>query len=244
MPPKCKTCLHPDVKTINSQIRTSVSLRNIALQFGMSHTAVSRHAETCLGFTIGALIEQKKIKQAIDVHEEFREQLEFAKQLRTAAREYLNNPDDPLKLIIIPRADEIDVVYFDYAEKDEKGNPKKKTANLHALLQRIECDEDTAFEPDKIQIKHIDLRKFALDAINTADTCIDKFAKLSGAYTQDKVNPDKTADVLLAFNDWLSDNPEASSAEKSLWISRFAKSGNVEPRILAEKAGIEMDIIG
>lgn len=188
MPPKCKACQHPDVKTINSQIRSSVSLRDIARQFNLSKDGVHRHIEACLELTIGALIKEKKVKQAINVYEEFLEQLEFAKELRIAAREYLSNPNDPLKLIIIPRADEIDVVYFDYAERDERGNPKKKTANLHALLQRIECDEGTAFEPDKVQIKHVDLRKFALDAINTADTCIDKFAKLGGAYQQDQKN--------------------------------------------------------
>lgn len=193
MPPKCKSCQHPDVKTINSQIRSSVSLRNIALQFGMSHTAVNRHAETCLGLTIGALIEQGKIERAIDVHEEFREQLTFAKQLRLAAQEYLGNPNDPLRLLITPKAHEIEVTYFDHNDLVPVGigetvvmKPKKKVAQLSVILEAVYADGN--LEPDKYKVTTIDIRKFALDTINTTDTCIDKFAKLGGAYTQDKPN--------------------------------------------------------
>lgn len=184
---KCSICTNEQRETINSQIATGVSFRGISRQFDVGDDSVRRHSENCLGYTIGVLIQEKKIEQAIDVHAEFREQLVFAKELRVAARSYLSDPNDPLKLTIIPRADEIEVVYFDYQDKDDKGNPKKKTAYLNVLLASIE--EGATIEADKVQIKHVDLRKFALDAINTTDTCIDKFAKLGGEYKKEGVNP-------------------------------------------------------
>ncbi len=199
MPPKCKTCLHPERDAINSQIKASASLRDIALQFGMSHAAVHRHIETCLGLTIGVLIQERKIEQAIDVYEEFREQLAFAKQLRTAAQEYLGDANDPLKLAITPKAHEIEVTYFDHNDMEERGEimfPKKKTAQLNVILEAVYSDAQ--LEPDKYKITTVDIRKFALDAINTTDTCIDKFAKIGGAYTQDKKNETDKSEIARA----------------------------------------------
>ena len=47
---------------------------------------------------------EKLVKQAIDVHGEFREQLEIAKSLRDTAHAYLSDPDDPLQLFLGPQA--------------------------------------------------------------------------------------------------------------------------------------------
>jgi hypothetical protein len=41
--PSCKVCLHPDRATIDKEIVTGVSLRDIARQYGMSRGSVDRH---------------------------------------------------------------------------------------------------------------------------------------------------------------------------------------------------------
>lgn len=232
MPPKCKTCLDPNVGQINTLLKEGVSFRNIAKQVGSdgSYSSIVRHAEH-LGLEMGVIVKEKLVKQAINVHDEFGEQLQFAKRLRTAAEEYLSHPDDPLRLVLMPRADEIEVVYYDNNDltDGDRPKPKKKSGDLQTLLYSLAApdsmvdeyakdtakeklvdvgDPDQMFEEtwdaarryfvqerqsidreaDKVTIKHVDLRKFALDAINTTDTCIDKFAKLTGAYQQDKPN--------------------------------------------------------
>jgi hypothetical protein len=191
---KCSICTHKQVGQINKAIAEGVSFRRISSQFGMSDQSAKRHTENCLKLELQAAIAEKKVEQAIDVHKEFEENLDFARQLRIAAREYLSDPNDPLKMAILPRAEEIDVVYFDYNDMTggENPMPKKKTAKLAVLIQKVEDVRN--FEADKFTIKHYDLRKFALDAISTTDACIDKFAKLAGLYV-DKDKPPLTVNV-------------------------------------------------
>ena len=44
MPRHCSVCTHPKVRAINAAIRDYNSLRNIAARYGLSTTAVWRHA--------------------------------------------------------------------------------------------------------------------------------------------------------------------------------------------------------
>lgn len=188
---KCSICTCVNLTQINRMILKGVSFRNISLRVWNTDShfvSVHRHTINCLKFDIAAVAAANKKEQAIAIHEEFREQLDFAKQLRSAAEEYLADPNDPLKLAILPRSDEIDVVYFDNTDltAGDAPMPKKKTAKLAALLQNVE--ELRNIDVDKITIKHVDLRSFALDAIKTTDLCLDRFAKLSGAYQDNRAN--------------------------------------------------------
>ena len=232
---KCSVCLHPEMKAINSAIWNREQCRAIAAQFGVDKSTVSTHARKCLGKAINQIHEERQRKGAIDVETEFKENLAFAKRLRTAAEEYLSHPDDPLKLAILPRADEIDVVYFDYNDFGKRG-PKKKTAKLSMLLATIR--DETPFKPDKVTIKHVDIRKFALDAIETADTCIDKFARLGGLYRDNRPNEETLEKALRAFSLWQSKNPHASPEDAADAIKQFAKGYGVPEQMLTEKAGI------
>ncbi len=157
MPMKCSVCSHKQVKRFNTELLNGKALRDIALRGGMSHQSVYRHLENCLKVEVQAVIQENKVARAIDVHEEFREQLDFAKKLRQAAEFYLRDTSDPLKLSIIPRADEIDITYLDHTDMTggEYPQPKQKTAKLSVLLATIE--EVRNIEADKINIKHVDL---------------------------------------------------------------------------------------
>lgn len=238
---KCSICSHAAAKKINSEVRAGRSFRGISLKYGMSDTSVGRHAENCLGLSLRAVIEQGKIAQAIDVHAEFEEQLAFAKKLRYAAEEYLSDTHDPLKLALLPRADEIDVVYFDWSDMvgGESGQPKKKTAVLAQLLATL---KHGTFEPDKVTIKHVDIRKFALDALDKADMCIDKFAKLSGAYQQDRRNETDIQKVADALRAWLVKYPDATLDQRQEWLGWFAEGSNLKASEIARHL-TEFDLI-
>lgn len=198
--------------------KKGMSCRQIGQELGISHEQANKDLKAW----IAKQSEKDKREVAVNVRKEFGEQLKFAKKLREAAEEYLSSESDPMRLVLIPRADEIEVVYFDFADKTERGEPKKKTASLHALLAKT---EGLNIEADKINIKHVDMRKFALDAINTTDTCIDKFAKLGGDYTRDKVNPANITDVAdavvqkLIDNGWAEDEARAFAAQQYPEIS-------------------------
>lgn len=185
---KCSICTHEKVAEINRKVVEGGSLRGIARHFDTDDSSLCRHVSNCLEIELRALIKEQKIAQAINVHDEFAEQLEFAKSLRRSAQAYLADPDDPFDIILSPQAHEIDVLYYDFNDMEIVGDtekPKKKKAKLNILLAEL---AGRAIEAYRVEMKTIDIRKFALDAISTADVCIDKFARMGGAYQKDKGN--------------------------------------------------------
>lgn len=184
---KCSVCTNERVADINTRIARGDSFRAISCQFFEDESAresVRRHTENCLKLDIKALVEEKRIERAIDAHQEFSEQLLFAKELRAAARDYLAHPETG-EICLFPRSDEVSVVYLDYKDLTATGEPKKKTDTLDILLERTKTG---SIEPTRTIIRHVDVRSFSLDAIKTSDVCIDKFAKLGGLYQKDRAN--------------------------------------------------------
>ena len=125
------------------------------------------------------------------MHEEFVKNLEFVGKLRDASERWLVDPANPDTFTIDPRADEIDCVYFDYEDKDAQGNPKRKVECLQELLARL---QGTRYESDTQFVKAADIREFALKTCDRIDTTLDKFAKMGGEYTKERVNPQE-ADI-------------------------------------------------
>lgn len=120
-------------------------------------------------------------KKIVDVYEEFTQNLVFTKKMRDAAEEWLADPNDENKFTLAPRSTEIDIVYYVMGEN----GPKPVTESLQALLARLEqngYDSPTPF------VKTVDLRDHALKILDRVDTALDKFAKMGGAYQQDKKN--------------------------------------------------------
>lgn len=193
MPRKCSICSHKQVTAINKAICNSDSYRNIAKQFTVGHVSVLRHVVTCLNLCYQTLAEEKRIAQAINVHDEFAEQLAFAKKLRDTAQAYLSDPDDPFELTLGPQAHETDILYYDWNDRDDEGRPKKKKAKLNILLAEL---AGRGIEAYRVEMKGIDIRKYALDAISTADVCIDKFARMGGAYQKDRKNERDPAQLM------------------------------------------------
>jgi len=224
----CSCCTHADTKAINKAIYERVSFRHISTQYGMSESSVKRHANKCLFIEARLLNGHADLTQQIDVVHEFQEQLQFAKDLREAARKWLLVAGD---IDLDPRSTEVQVVYLDPLSVDDNGNMEQKKAPLEDVLNLV---RGVAI-PRTSVIKTVDLRKFALDAINTADTCIDKFAKLGGLYTNPKDNPDTIAHAISAYHDWAMDNPNATYEEQRVWLSKFASQAKVTPDQLAEK---------
>jgi hypothetical protein len=226
---KCSICTHADVDKINSQIQGGQSLRSISLEIGISDVSVHRHTNNCLNLELKALIQEKKREQAINVYNEFAEQLEFAKRLRIAAEEYLAYPEDPLRLALIPRADEIEVVYYDYAEVEPgtKDKPKKKSATLAMLLLKL-ADIPGFENAEKVSIKHVDLRTFALNALNTADNCIDRFAQLGGEYQRPRENKQTTDKWEEAVKSLIENGHAANKDEAALLINAAGYQSTVQ----------------
>jgi len=197
---KCSICTHAKVDEINRKVVEGGSFRGIARHFDTDDSSLMRHVSNCLEVEIRALIKEQKIAQAVNVYEEFQEQLAFAKNLRDTAKNYLSDPDDPFELFIGPQAHEIDITYYDFNDLEEVGSgenvtlkPKKKKAKLNVILAEL---AGRGIESSRVDVKTLDIRKFALDAISTADVCIDKFARMGGAYQKDKNNQADVSELI------------------------------------------------
>lgn len=176
----------------------------------------------------------KSDKRIINTYEEFTKNLDFVSKLRDACERWLQEPES-VEFSINPRGDEIDIIYFDFEDKDNQGNPKRKQACLQDVLARL---QGTRYESEAQFIKTVDIREFALKTIDRIDTTLDKFAKLSGAYVKDAPNPADLTKVLEAYRLWADKNPGASLEERREAVRIFASGRDIDVSVLAEKAGI------
>jgi len=122
-------------------------------------------------------ITAKAEKRIIKARDEFEENLDFARKLRKACVKWLVDPDDPEAFTIDPRANEIDVIYMD--------GVVQRRSTLAELLAKV----DGIAHHASPFIKTVDLREYAIKALDKCDMAIDKFAKMDGEYMKDKENP-------------------------------------------------------
>lgn len=165
------------------------SFREIGDALGVNRTTVMYDLEQALA----ELSAELKAEIEVDVKKEFARQLEFAKDLREAAREYLT-VDGEINFAD-PREDEVVIVVRDHDNLNEKGKPTLKSIPLTELL--------AGFAEDGLDVAKVKMepmtRQFALEyalkTISSADGCIDKFAKLGGEYTREKENPQNALQI-------------------------------------------------
>lgn len=240
---KCSICTHDAVDAVNKSISAGKSFRAISRQFSGNDSmrdAVRRHTENCLKQEIQMLLKDKKIKQAIDHYQEISAQLTFAKELRDASRDYLVDPNDPMRLTLIPRAEEIEVIFKDYSDKTSNGELKKKRARLSDLLQQVEAE--MKIETIQIAANHVDIRTFALNSIQTTDTVLDKIAKLGGLYTKKRENESALHQAMRAVLLYLEDYPHQKENLEKV-ISVFARGKGVDADQLMEKVCEESNLV-
>lgn len=129
----CTICKHEMRPEIESALVTGSSLRNIAKQFLVSHSAVNRHRK-CVADMLEAGRKAIATQTAINVDEELVFCRDSMRKLAEACLDALADPKNPGKLYVGPRSDEIEVTYFDDAD-DEK---TRRKAKLGALIERVE----------------------------------------------------------------------------------------------------------
>ena len=195
----------------------------------------------------------KNEKKIVNTYDEFTKNLEFVSKLRDACEQWLADPDNPDAFSINPRVDEIDVVYFDYEDKDAQGNPKRKTESLQELLARL---DGTRYNADATFVKTADIREFALKTIDRIDTTVDKFAKIGGDYTKDKENPadlKSVARTVAEFRQRIATDAEIYAATNGKYGHPMPDDSFVEAeigkllkthKVLPEQLATEMGKIG
>lgn len=230
---KCSICTHQKVKKINSLINDGKSFRRISSQiFGHqnSYRSISRHTENCLRLNIAAMVREGRIKNAVEHYEEIREQLAFSKELQQAVREWLTDPETG-QLTLVPRADEVTILYLDYADLTPQGEPKKKKASLQSIIDNIQS-VNANFSTQSSIIKTTDMRDYALKTIDAVDKVLDKFARVDGHYQKEKENADELSQLKRQIERRAESRGVSFEEEAALYLQLFGS--DLKPEIKAE----------
>lgn len=95
----CRICTHEkntEIEDIIEQRLLSgsvIDFRNISETYGMAISSVSRHVSDHLKLKLKQIVEERRTARAINVHDEFLEQLDFAKKLRGQAELLVKSVD-------------------------------------------------------------------------------------------------------------------------------------------------------
>jgi hypothetical protein len=198
---RCYICNSPHLKEINDLIPTT-SQMEIARRFpeeGVVLTTmtqrISRHTKNCLNTGVSQLIQTGRAKQAegylVNVAKEHHDNLEFVKQLRDAARAWLEDPDHADQLTLDPRAEEVRVVYYTRNPDPCIAEIQRHSASLQELLDRLteNGDKTNVHRINTVKFKRIDMRLYALRAVDACNPILAEYAKILGLYKQDAPNP-------------------------------------------------------
>jgi phage terminase small subunit len=155
-------------------------------------------------------------------------------RLLDAADRELTDPNDSEAYTLAPRTEEIQVVYLDHRDADDKGKPKRKTAPLYELLEQVE--RNLGHEILKARPVTTDPRKLLLEASKEIRESFKFVSDIAGLAQKPKENEQdaearrefwrtQIAEIAVSLNGdeaeakaWLFANvPEARS--ESQWIN-------------------------
>lgn len=166
---------HPQRKEIIKAIVNQEPYSQIAKKYDVSASAVKNFVKDYLAPSVA----KEQAKQGREGTKVYLDQIDEitckCRKLFAACDEWLQDPDDPSKYTLDPRAEELDVVYL---EEDDNGRKVRKTDTLDRLLNRVEryLDADVV----KVTTKHADPRKLILDTAETMARLLELTARITG----------------------------------------------------------------
>jgi len=172
----CSVCQSEHRAAIDEALIAGEPIRRIAAHSGASETALRRHRDRHIPATLArakqveerarttALQAQADRQdaaadaQALDAMGELRQLFATVHKLRSACDDWLTDPADPTRYTLEPRADDVQVVYW---EADPDGRRRRRKAPASVLLARLAV---SGLEVERWETRHADPRKLLLDA--------------------------------------------------------------------------------
>ena len=170
---KHEVSIHPDKAKIDKALIKGVSYRKIAEQFGTSQAAICRYLNDKLIPQMSKAQATRELQGGSDLLDRLESYITIADKMIKAAEEYLQDPDDPNKLILTPHAGELEISYTEY----KKGKQIKNKGTLQELIDKIENKD---LQVGFVRYKHEDPRRTILNAANTLSKQLELFAKIHG----------------------------------------------------------------
>jgi hypothetical protein len=135
----CLVCNHPNRDQIDAGLAKRLSIRGMSRTYGITHEAIARHRDNHLSQTIAQAQIFQDLATANGIGNHIESLLTNCIKLYAACNEWLTDPADPTKYNINPRAEDVDVIYYDVTPGEEEDDPPivsktRSTAKLSALL--------------------------------------------------------------------------------------------------------------
>lgn len=177
----CMVCRDPNLEDIHQRLLNGESVAHVGDSLPFSRRTLRRHIDECLKISGSKGIrEMLRVRSAIDVENRFEAQYTKLTDALDALEKVMIVEDD---ISFDPRAWEVSVVY---QAIDEEGKPYLKKTRLDKLISRL---EETGITPVQVYLKQEDFRKTYRDLLSQLESITDKFARLTGAYKREGINP-------------------------------------------------------
>jgi hypothetical protein len=161
---KCKICNSKNALAINQALQRGEPVLQLHKQYGYSRSTISKHKKECIPALLDDSLNTKNNvigTSGMALIEDVQSQINLVKKLVVACDEYLQDPDNPEKYFLGPRADEVEISYTE--QVNGRASQVKKKALLQEIIDEIHATE--RYSILNITMKHADPRELLLKAI-------------------------------------------------------------------------------
>ncbi len=196
---------HPKRQEIELDILAGKSCTDIAQNYGISSSAVDRYKKKVLRMKLRVA----SVNDVDDLIERLNEYLDGVDQMYDSIYDWLSDPDDPSRLTIEPRANEITVIY-DEVLGDKVVRKKEK---LRDIINEIRSHDK---KPVEVTYNLSDPRQLLLSTVSTLQKTLEIMAKVRGDIVETKVEvrtvTGNTSDIIAKLTKALEPFPGAIEA--------------------------------
>jgi hypothetical protein len=166
---------HPKKKQIVKAIVQGRGKRSISVEFGISEGSVQRYKEK-IADKVDKHDKLRDLSTADQVVEMSKDVMDKLQKMLTACDEELTHPNDPLKYFLGPRADEIEVYYYEEVETESGVKQIPRTEDLHVLLDKAGIGPTVS----RVKMKRADTRDLLVKASMAIQKQLDSIANIMG----------------------------------------------------------------
>jgi len=178
---------HPKKAMIIKALLRGDGFRDIAGKYGVPKSCLHSYLEVHIAEQVAKLRAEEQTALAKEADSTLKGNIEYVMQrmrkLYDACDEYLQDPDNPGKYDLHPRAWEFDVVYREV--EPDTGRMITKKASLAWLLEKV---DEQGYQPWEVKMKSADPRNLIVQTANAIAKQLELLAKLEGKISGQVVN--------------------------------------------------------
>lgn len=209
----CIICSHPKAAEIDKALSMpGARTASVAKLFGVHPATLTNHLKSHIPKFIEAAEAAVRVERGLDIKAVVFQNADVLSKSIRACDKWLTDPDNPDEYTFEPRAHEIQVIYLDKTDCDDRGNPKRKKMNLQRLLDMATVPER---EVDWAKDQTVDVWGHSLKTVREWNDLIDRWAKLNGLYQKERANEADEEAKRIAEIKWLrSQNYDDDAIER------------------------------